>query len=181
MDSTLETGPMQEIEAMRGVASALEPLNEESCRRVITWAASLYGLRVSASGGHGQTIQATGFVKPPDSEANSPSFDTLAEMFDAAGPRTEWEKALIGGFWLQKHEGLATFDSGSVNRDLKNLGHAIVNITSAFDDLKAQKPALAVQTAKSGKSKQARKKYMITKAGEKYIERMLNGEQNGNE
>ena len=93
----------------------------------------------------------------------------------------ESEKALVGGYWIQKCEGVSTFESATVNRELKQLGHAVVNITSAFDYLKDQKPALAVQTAKSGKSKQARKKYMITKAGEKYVERMIRGERTENE
>jgi hypothetical protein len=74
---------------------------------------------------------------------------------------------------MQKSSGLDTFDSAAVNRELKHLGHGVGNITSAFNDLISQKPALAMQTAKSGKSKQARKKYKITRAGEKAVLEML--------
>lgn len=178
LNSPHEKGPMQELDAMRSVAAALEPLGEESRKRVIAWAASLYGVRVSIVSG--QAPSATG-VQASGPEASSLKFSTLAELFDMAAPRTEAEKALIGGYWLQKNEGMTTFDSAAVNRELKHLGHAVGNITVAFDNLKQQKPSLAIQTAKSGKSQQARKKYMITKAGEKYIERMLSGEQNGDE
>lgn len=171
---------MQEIDAMKALASALDPLSEEGRSRVITWAASLYGVRTQAVKVAAPSSQREAEVSHGSGNDVS-SFGTLAELFDAADPRTESEKALLGGIWLQKHDGMSTFDSANVNRELKHLGHAIVNITSAFDDLKEQKPALAVQTAKSGKSKQARKKYMITKAGEKYIERMLNGERGESE
>ena len=166
---------------MRAVASALEPLPEESRKRVIVWAASLYGVRVSIAGSPAQPAQSGAAAQLSGLESGTAKFDTLAELFDMAAPRTEAEKALIAGFWLQKHEGMTTFDSAAVNRELKHLGHAVGNITTAFDGLKEQKPALAVQTAKAGKSQQARKKYMITKAGEKYVDRMLSGEQNGNE
>ncbi len=178
---TKSTGPMGEIEAMRAVASALEPLGAESRKRVIAWAASLYGVRVSIAGSPAQAVQAETPSQQSGSESSAAKFDTLAELFDMASPRTEGEKALVAGYWLQKHDGMTTFDSAAVNRELKQLGYAIGNITQAFDGLKEQKPALAVQMAKSGSSRQARKKYKITTAGEKYIDRMLSGEQNGNE
>ena len=81
----------------------------------------------------------------------------------------------MAGLWMQKRSGMETFDSAAVNRELKHLGHGVGNITAAFNDLMAQKPALAMQTAKSGKSKQARKKYKITRAGEKAVAEMLVG------
>lgn len=173
---------MQEVDAMRAVASALDPLPEESRGRVIAWAASRYGVRVHGGAATGSSGACGGAAESSGSAGSTAivsSFGTLAEFFDAADPQTDSQKALIGGYWLQKHDGMATFDSGAVNRELKHLGHAIGNITSAFDDLIDQKPALAVQTAKSGKAKQARKKYMITKAGEKFIEQMLGERGNG--
>jgi hypothetical protein len=62
-----------------------------------------------------------------------------------------------------------------VNKELKNLGEGILNITSALDALKAQKPALALQLKKAGKSRQARKTYKVTVAGLKFVENMIRG------
>jgi len=45
---------------------------------------------------------------------------------------------------------------------LKHLGHGFGNITRAFENLKAMKPALIVQTRRDGSSPQARKKFKVT-------------------
>jgi hypothetical protein len=170
----------QEVEAMRTVASALDPLPEEARTRVIAWAAALYSIRGPGTG----IVQGTrqqGEAAVPNAGGAVTSFGTLAEFFDASDPQTESEKALVAGLWLQKQEGMSNLDSAAVNSELKQLGHAVTNVTMAFGRLIDQKPALAVQTAKAGKTRQARKKYMITKAGEKYVERMLSGENNESE
>jgi hypothetical protein len=61
-----------------------------------------------------------------------------------------------------------------VNKELKLLGEGVPNITMAVDALRSQKPALAVQLQKSGKTRQARKTYKLTVAGIKEVERMIN-------
>jgi hypothetical protein len=164
-----------EIEAMQQIAKALDSLSEDARQRVLTWAGSVYQVQHPRAEG-GAKRQALHVPEDAAQEPRATKFGSLAELFDAADPRTEWEKALVGGFWLQKNSGLATFDAASVNRELRHLGHAVSNITSAFDDLKGRKPALAVQTAKAGKTQQARKKYMITTSGESYVGRMLTGD-----
>ena len=159
MDQRPALDSMQEIDAMKTVAHALDPCTRQSRRLILAWAASLYGLRLQgvAPPVQRQSGEASGVSAASVNDLVA-GFGSLAEFFDAGDPQTEGEKALIGGFWLQRREGMATFDSAAVNRELKNLGHAVTNITMAFDWLMDQKPALAVQTAKSGKSRQARKK-----------------------
>jgi DNA-binding PadR family transcriptional regulator len=61
----------------------------------------------------------------------------------------------------------------TLNKELKNLGHGVSNITSALDTLMSRKPALVIQTKKSGTSKQARKKYKLTLEGLRAVERMV--------
>ena len=46
----------------------------------------------------------------------------------------------------------------------------------ALNALKDERPALMLQTRKSGKTKQARKLYRVTHAGESRVLSMLNGE-----
>jgi DNA-binding PadR family transcriptional regulator len=51
----------------------------------------------------------------------------------------------------------------------------VSNITRARDGLKARQPQLVIQVQKSGKSKQARKRYKVTSAGKTEVRRMLSG------
>jgi hypothetical protein len=96
----------------------------------------------------------------------------LPLYFNDAQPRTSPEKALVVAAWLQAVQGSSDFDSGSVNRELKNLGHQSTNITRDFDDLIARKPKMVVQTRKSGSTKQARKLYRVTHEGLVEVARM---------
>lgn len=169
MDST------QELDAMRQVAEALDPLKEDARARIMSWASAKYGGRAPSLNPriHGRPSSGADSSPSGSIDTTFEKYESLAELFDAADPEIESERALVVGLWMQKSSGLDTFDSAAVNRELKHLGHGVGNITSAFNDLISQKPALAMQTAKSGKSKQARKKYKITRAGEKAVLEML--------
>ena len=81
----------------------------------------------------------------------------IAELYAAAAPESEFDKALVAGYWFQFVDGRPEFGSQEINSALKNLGHPIKNITSAFDSLKSRKPASVMQVKKSGSSRQARK------------------------
>jgi hypothetical protein len=163
----------QELDAMRQVAASLDPLQEDARARIISWATAKYGLRVYPSNPSASSAR-SGEAMPSSTGSTDTTlegYDSLAEFFDAADPEIESEKALVVGLWMQKCNGMDTFDSGAVNRELKHLGHGVGNITVAFNDLISRK--LAIQTAKSGKSQQARKKYKITRVGEKTVLEML--------
>jgi hypothetical protein len=92
-------------------------------------------------------------------------FKTLADLFHATEPQTNAEMALIAAYWIQVYSGQEQFSSQNVNKHIQELGHNIKNITAAFSRLQRQKPALALQVRKSGKSPQARKSYKLTTAG----------------
>ncbi len=167
-----------EFDAIQAIYSALKPLEEGARGRVLEYVSSRLGIATQAKAQP---------ISPADPSGGAPSqdvsvpaaiqanFGTFAELFDAAQPKTQSEKALVGGYWLQVCQASESFDGFSVNKDLKNLGHSIANITNALDALKNQKPALALQLKKNGKSQQARKVYKITVAGIKAVEDMING------
>jgi hypothetical protein len=165
----------QELDAMRHVAANLDPLPEDARARIISWAVAKYGVRVfGISGASASARSADPISQSPGSPKTAlDDYASLAEFFDATNPSIDAEKALVVGLWMQKKTGTETFDSAAVNRELKHLGHGVGNITAAFSDLITQRPALAMQTAKSGSSQQARKKYKITRAGEKAVAEML--------
>jgi hypothetical protein len=171
-----------EFSAMRVVFDTLKGLPDEAARRrVLDYATSRLGLVVSAVA-RVQVASASETAKGDDEsqeaapQVDAPSaFTTFAELFDAAHPQSNADKALVAGYWLQVCQGAESFSGQAVNNELKHLGEAIANITNAVDSLKNQKPALALQLRKSGKSQQARKSYKITTAGVKSVEAMLNG------
>lgn len=146
---------------------ALEPLTPEARRRVLRWAADRYGAdRIAApSTRHRETLSG---VEPLPAEHNDPG-----EFFARAAPETEPESALLIAYWVQEVEGRAEFDSQTVNTMLKHLGHGVSNITRALNDLKQRRPQLVIQIEKSGKSKQARKRYRVTAAGKAQVIRMV--------
>jgi len=115
-------------------------------------------------------------VKESSPQLAGLSFSSLAELFDAAQPQTNGEKALVAGYWIQIVQGAEELTAHAIHSELKNLGHAVSNITLALDQLKKRKPALVHQIRKSGKAQQARKTYKITKEGVKAVEAMLRRE-----
>lgn len=175
----------QEIEALAKVAAALDTLDDPARRRVIEWAANRFGIALvskspavvhhreddpgssAASGQLGNTSQSlTGF-------------DSLAELFDAAQPKTDAERALVGAYWITTSSGQPDFQAQPVNTQLKDLGYAVGNITDALTALKDRKPALVLQMKKEGTSRQARKTYRLTQAGKKRVQAMLTGAPEG--
>lgn len=166
---------MQELEAMKTIAGELAKLDEAGVKRVLRWAADAFGAK--------GTVGATGSSGRTENDLSSVVMDikgkyaTLADFYHAANPTQENDKALVVGYWAQVLQGEGDFDAQSINKELKDLGHGVANITSAFDSLMARKPQLVIQTKKSGTTKQARKKYKLTLEGQRSVERMIGGTQ----
>lgn len=173
----------QEFEAIKAVHDALAPLNEDGRTRVLTYIASL--LRINAKAGDRT-------VTPSDDDGNNASsedkgenaggaskepktFSSFAELYAAAAPNTNGEKALVVGYWLQVCQAADSFTAAAANKELTHLGHKVTNITDAIDSVKDQKPMLILQLKKSGNSKQARKLYKVSHAGIERVEEMLRG------
>lgn len=170
-----------EFNAMREVFGALKALPDDDARtRVLTYAASRLGLGLATSMAKLRSDAPT--EDPDDDESDAVAtapqpvnYSSFAELFDAALPKSNADRALVAGYWLQVCQGAESFGGQAVNTELKHLGEAIANITNALESLKIQKPALALQLKKSGKSQQARKSYKITVAGVRAVEAMING------
>jgi hypothetical protein len=177
--STTKSAADQEFDATRAVYNALEPLEGEARERVVKHVAGI--LEISAAVKPAPDLKPAEEPKPTDEAAvvppaaGTPSYHTFAELFDASDPQTASDKALVAGYWLQVLQQADSFDGQSANKELNHLGHKIGNITNAMDALKAQRPALAIQLAKSGSSQQARKTYKITTSGVAAVKAMING------
>lgn len=172
------TDPMAEVKAMQKLAEAVAGLDAEATARVLRWAVDRYGVATGSSTGSktragGGTGLAGAATENGGGNGTTPQFNELAELYAATSPESDADKALVTGYWFQFLQGQADFASQAINSALKNLGHGVSNITSAFDTLKAQKPALVMQLKKAGTSKQARKTYKLTAAGKNAVELMI--------
>lgn len=167
---------------MRAVSEALELLDADASMRVIRWATERFGgMMASEAKGPvdagGNRNDSTGNGENQVGRTTRSEFEDFADLYGAASPSTDADKALVAAYWLQHKEGRTEFGSYAINAALKDLGHRVANITNAFGSLKAQKPQLAVQLRKSGTSKQARKTYKLTHAGTKAVESMISSEE----
>lgn len=169
-----------EFSALSTIHAALEPLDDAARRRVLDYTMSRFGVLAGPSNreqgaASGANAFATGHSPGSADRSDKSAFGDFAELFDAAAPTTNSDKVLVAGYWLQVVEEEDSFTSQTINTMLKNLGHPIKNITSAFTELKNRKPADALQLRKSGNSRQARKLFKITANGIKTVESMING------
>jgi hypothetical protein len=160
-----------EIDAMGKVLSALSPLDESARVRVISWATEKLGLPKVAPASHSGAGGKSAVAARAAQDSNT-AFRDLADLFDAANPETDVDKALVAGYWVQVCEGNSDFVSQQINDHLKQLGHPIGNITRALSGLIGGKPALALQLRKEGGTQQARKIYRLTAAGIRRVESM---------
>jgi hypothetical protein len=163
-----------EIKAMSAINDAMEGLEEEEARRVLSWAVDKFG------GGEPVTRSALGNRAGAGNgqrhDANPAGYQRISDLMDAASPDSIVEWVLVGTYWHQIVRGDESVTGQQVNTDLKDLGHGSKNITDSYNSLISRKPPLVRQVEKSGRSKQARKKYRLTNEGIRAVERMLSGE-----
>ncbi|MBI3318845.1 MAG: hypothetical protein HYZ90_06885 [Candidatus Omnitrophica bacterium] len=172
----------REVEAMRQIAVALKSLDEQATARVLQWAADRFNVASLLNlSGFSPTKSTTRKTETEKGGSGVTDFKDLPSLFDATSPSTASEKALVVGYWFQELQGMENFDAQAVNSQLKHLGHPIVNITAAFNALKETTPALAHQIEKSGKTRQARKKFKITTEGVRKVQAMVQAKSKGGE
>jgi hypothetical protein len=159
-----------ETEAITQVDKALDGLQKEEAARVLRWASDKYG-----DGTPGTKLRGDGGRGHSHSTTSDHDFSDVSDLITTAEPSNNYERALVVGYWFQEVQGEADFTGQQINTELTNLGHRCSNITEVFTNLMKRKPALATQTKKSGKSRQARKRYKLTKAGIDKVKRMLSG------
>jgi hypothetical protein len=180
-------GSDPELDAISAVNAALAPLDEAAASRVLRWAADRYQVSLGLAGQprRAQQSGATADQEGEEDEEERPdatsesepssdqtTFNDVSELFDAANPKTESDKALVVGYWFQVAQRRSDFGGQEVNNSLKHLGHGATNITRALGSLMNRSPRLVMQTHKAGKATQARKKYRLTTEGIRAVEKM---------
>jgi hypothetical protein len=169
----------QEFDAMKIIHEALLPLEQEGRVRVLKSLISLLDIKDVVMSSQDSAVCAHEDQNQFVSEGKSigqamQHFSSFADLYDAADPQGNGEKALVAGYWLQECQKAENF-AAAANKELNDLGRKILNITHAIDSMKNQKPALILQIKKSGSSKQARKLYKLSQEGIKCVQEMLRG------
>jgi len=165
-----DTNEDTELASMVKVFDALKNESQEAQKRIVAWVSDKLGIAgppitvvaKAASNGGTDTIA-----------QSAQEFATFADLHNACSPQTNGEHANVAGYWLQVQMGQEVFSGQAANKELQNLGHALLNITDAFNQLKDKKPSLVIQVKKSGKSQQSRKQYKLTRAGIEAVRAMI--------
>jgi hypothetical protein len=153
----------KEIGAMSAIAKALDDFSDDESdirERILQWASARYRLKNPATSGNQRKKETE-----ESGGGRTSEFESFADLYHAAEPDTDIDRVLVAGYWLGQAATRAEFTGMDTNKELKNLGHPIGHISNAFQSLIDRRPALVMQTAKSGSSQQARKKYKLTNAG----------------
>lgn len=167
-----------ELEAMNQVAEALEGLSEQERSRVLRWAAERYVVALPGSPTK-RRESVDDLNEGYDEDANeggggrASAFEHFAELYEAVDPRTNQERVLVAAYWVQEIQGEDTFQSASLNKLLKDLGHGVTSINKLMSANIDQRPSLILQVRKSSSAQQARKTYKVTDAGKKWVKERL--------
>jgi hypothetical protein len=163
-----------EITAMMKIGAALTELSEpEAVTRVLRWAVEKYKPKGTVPPSRAQNVPSQDIGDATDVLSTPREFQDFPALFNAASPATEPERALVAGYWFQVVKAKEELHGQLLNDELKNMGHGIGNVTDALSSLIERRPALVIQTRKSGTSRQARKKYRLTTEGIRAVEQML--------
>lgn len=161
----------KELSAMSNIARALDEFGDgeaETIARILEWAASRYDVKSIAR--HDTDISKN---REASDGKEAVEFEAAEDLFHVINPKSGPERALVIGYWLNVYEKKKDFSGQEVNNILKNLGHALKNVTNNMTSLMGKKPALVMQTSKSGSAQQARKKYKLTVEGINHVKRLL--------
>lgn len=167
-----------EIEAMIAISGAFNGLEDAERMRVLRWAYDKFGSAPLPD------PKGTGKVDGPgsggaggDEDQTVPQdYGDFAELYDAAAPKSDADKALVAAYWHQKYKGNDQFGSQPLNNYLKDLGHQLKRINDALAAGIKASPARVLQVRKSGNAPQGRKMYKLSKEGLKAVERMIAGD-----
>jgi hypothetical protein len=160
-----ESAADPELHALSTISSLLADLSEDSQARIVTWISSRFHVQGAPLGAKDRGT--AGFTEA------AKDFSDVATLFIAANPSTGSEKALTVAFWLQEYLHHDEWEGFAINTELKHLGHGLKNVTDALNALIEHRPQLVVQVRKSGKTKQARKRYKLTVEGIRRARQMV--------
>ncbi len=160
------------LEEINTALSTFDPIMKEQARDILfreAFGAQGPKKRVSVPSAPGEPSSNNEVAETRQAELNS--------LIEKWTPTTQADWALLGAYYFQRILGHQNVTGFSVNKELKHHGYGVSNVTDCFSANIEAEPARILQTKKTGKSKQAKKVYVVTTAGIKYVEEKLRGAQ----
>jgi hypothetical protein len=151
--SDFTTDTDEEFTAMHVVYTTLAPLDEDARNRVVDYILARFEIttRPGPAGRTADMLTASQEEPVHGKPAEGIKFESFAELYDAAQPKNQGEKALVAGYWLQICQGSESVDGFSANKELKNLGEGVGNITHSYGQSKESKTCSGAATEKEWK------------------------------
>ncbi len=162
----------QELSALQTAFDALKCLDDDGRKRSIEWLLQKFGIAHSkVVSAHPQNTmeESDGATLDIQESISLKKFNSLAEVFERPDFKTDAERALVAAAFLQEKQDLPDITGFEINKELKDLGHGVSNITLAMASSINRMPRWIIQTKKEGKGAQARKKYKVTMEGFKAV------------
>jgi hypothetical protein len=153
------------LDEINAAVASYNPVLKEQARDILLKQA--FGTEVK----NANIIETTKHEAAHSGTAGHVAFHQLVEKWTL---ETQAEWALLGSYFIQAIESNENFTALQVNKELKQHGQNVANITASLEENVNQNPALVQQIGKSGKAKQARKKYVLTTWGINFVKDKLN-------
>lgn len=168
----LNANMKEELEAMQRIVDVLNSLDNQAKARVLNWA---YSALLN------KTVSESSLIQEKNIEMNDETkktFDSLADLFVAASPKSHIERALVSAYWIQFINEVQTWTANDINKPLRELGYGVPEISKVLIRAQESKsPALVIRLSKNGKTPQSKKTYKLTNAGMEYVKGMLKNAQ----
>lgn len=176
-----------ELAALNTAYTALKDLDPDAVARNLNWIATRLGVAVPLKPAVGSTAKAglpgslsqTQTPAAPERDTapseqrtdpteffNSP---TAAEFLARFHNPSDKERVLIVAAYLQKSRQTKDLTGFLINKELKNIGHGLKNITAVTTQWQQDRPQKLIQLRKSGSSQQAQKTLKVTEEGLKWV------------
>ena len=169
---------LRELEAIQTIANIMSELSAGERRRVAAWLsayaeedapASATSDRADSSGYAWSGIGSDGAGAGADAEPTSP-MDSFEALYETVAPKTNGQKAVVAAYWLEKHDGLESWTTHNVNKQLQALGARVSSLSIVLSNEVKSKDPKVHMLEKQGGSMQARKSFALTQAGVDFVE-----------
>lgn len=171
---------LPEFVAMQAVADAVANLTPLETRRVAAWLLEYANQKDDVESTILPSTEDDLFAATTSREfdvveqpATPEPLSSIVALYDAVAPRTGAQKAVVAGYWLQKHQEQDFWKAGEVNRLLKSIDVRVSSISIVLTNaVKATQP-LIKELGRLGEGQRSRKTFCLTEAGISYVEGRL--------
>ena len=165
----------EEITAIKTILDTLEEFDETSRNRIFDYVRSRLGLSVSLRHS-AQVADSTPHSAIPSQDGCE--FGNLAELMNAANPKSQRQNALGAAYWIQVCEDQSDgFLASDIKKALTDSGHKLANPTRTLKELTKGTDAFILQVKKRGKGKTAAIVFKLSATGREAVEKMIYGQE----